>query len=163
MHSCGYTWDQPLGTKRLRAAVFPKAQSHGYLFEGASGAKNLECSSFENADGDSSLEDTEEMHSKNLSNDNHSTKSIVSSSFSLASRAPQGISRISSKRKKQFGMKSRSYKLSTIGSKKALPCPVSEDTYSTLWVHLRISGKANNTIILPLEQFDILQNLIILL
>ena len=35
MNSCAYTWDNPMGKKKLRVAVIPKSQSREYMLEEA--------------------------------------------------------------------------------------------------------------------------------
>ncbi|KAL7553819.1 hypothetical protein ACHAWF_017158 [Thalassiosira exigua] len=129
MHSVGFTWDTPLGQKKLRAVVVSKTQSEGNVFDS------------KNAQGDASSEDTTGSHISDqpLNEGSTSFRSFKSKGSSSFSRRTSKAGRTSNKQR-SFGLKSRCYDMAQVGSKKGLPCPVSDSVSSTLWVHLRISA-----------------------
>lgn len=148
MHSCGYTWDSPHGTKSLRAVVVPLSKSRMNIFEEALDGGNV-------SDGMSAEDSCDKNFESDISEDgffDNDDEDTTSDHFKRGSRCSRSItstvsSRISSsksifplKQRRLFGLKSRSYSMTTVGRKRSLPCPISEKTYSTLNVHLRISA-----------------------
>lgn len=131
---------------KLRAVVIPKAGSKDYLFENIEGAASLKdptknTGDCDDDDGDDTSDDEDDgtgIHSNNHSWNGRCNKSIGSIS---SSRSHTYISQLPLKRRRLFGRKSRSYDLSKVGSKKTLPCQISDEFRSKLWPHLRISGK----------------------
>ena len=155
MHSCGYTWDSPLGKKRLRAVVVPKVQMKNHhlvetldsdCYEG----KTLADANDSDESVDSALEDVESIESK-VANEPllHSLKSgmhpqnekdTASCSKSIGSSIfmKKCISSVEasdwSRRRRLFGRYSRSYKMLKVGRTKKLPCPAA---------HAQIYGEMN--------------------
>lgn len=145
MHSCGYTWDCPHGKLSLRAVVVPKRGRSTNLFDeyakdksevSAADSRTLDAT-YEERDVEGSEDSDTDVDTTNKSS-LRSNKSIVSACSSRGSKI--SMSQISLDRKGLFSSKSRSYKLSTVGCKKDLPCPVQGKTTSTLKTHLRISA-----------------------
>lgn len=140
MHSCGYTWDSPLGKKRLRVAVIPGRQSAQCLVE-----RGGKTSDYDAKSTTSTIESDDESDSE--------------AQGDLLSSLMRGISTDLSKGKKSstpqtsqqwvHSRLARKYNLQLIGNQKDLPIPNSEtywmgtpkhnDSGEHLTVHTRIS------------------------
>ncbi len=144
MHSCAYTWDSPLGKKKLRAVVVPKAMKSGNFNEknkqeisvGETMSNTRESednSSVESDISDETLgrDDGSEplLHSLKEGpyrvhehDKNSCTKSLGSSIFFKKGHYLMESSSWM-RRRRLFGMHSRGYKMNKIGRSKNLPCP----------------------------------------
>jgi len=144
MHSCAYTWDSPLGKKKLRAVVVPKATQVGSpneknkqdisVGETMSNTRDSEVNSSvesDTSDETLGLNDRGEplLHSLKEGpygvhehETNSCTKSLGSSVFL---KKGHNFMESSSwmRRRRLFGMHSRGYKMNKIGRMKNLPCP----------------------------------------
>ena len=118
MHSCGYTWDSPLGKKRLRVAVLPGRMSSSEL---SRKGKTL------GSDAKSTTSTMSTMDSEDESIEGDDSEDPLLHSLRT------GISTLSEKEGKKKGGKlsrqwlhsrlSRTYNLQKIGKRKSLHCP----------------------------------------
>ena len=140
MHSCGYTWDSPHGRLSLRAVVVPKRRRSNNLF-GQYAKDESESSTAGSKTFDATYEERHVDGSEISDSDADTTnKSSLCSNENIISASSSCMAQIPLDRKDLFGSKSRSYKSSTVGCKKDLPCLVSGNTTSALKAHLRISA-----------------------
>jgi hypothetical protein len=149
MHSCGFTWDSPLGNKRLRATVIRRDLFHWASFDDRhlrhkiqkqeqTGSVTTASIAFEDNSFQSPFQ-TKSIATLRQAKIQDSTKSVGATTVSTFN--PPSVVR---KRSKIFGASSRSYSMSKVGRKKGLPCPTMKSSSSShyLHVHLRILAGA---------------------
>ncbi|KAL7543622.1 LOW QUALITY PROTEIN: hypothetical protein ACHAXR_013206 [Thalassiosira sp. AJA248-18] len=138
MFSCAYTWDSPLGKKKLRAVVVPKAKTKDYQIEEALYLERNAHSdkdrddeedgeTFGTVDSDDEPIDIEENAKEPLM---YSLKKGVT----LTARELNKTARYRSPRRKAvFTVHSRSYGMTKVGKQKDLPCPSARESESGQW------------------------------
>ena len=134
MHSCGYTWDSPLGKKKLRVAVIPDRHSAPDMDRGGKTPDfdSKSTASTVDSDDDSDNEEPDDPLLRSM------RKGI----------STNGLSKTRQKSKRQLlhSRLSRKYNFQKIGKQKDLPCSKLDDWKSnlnksgeSLTVHTRIS------------------------
>jgi len=146
MYSCAYTWDSPLGKKKLRAVAIPEAKSKEYQLEEALELERYEeASQVKDRDSVTSNNTVDSTDSDDESIETETTKDPLLDSLykgvSLDSRARKlnKTERYRSPRKKAvFSRCSRSYIMTKVGKQKDLPCPSAKESDSG---HMMMSSK----------------------
>ena len=137
MSSCSYTWDSPLGKKKLRAVVIPKAKSKSYALDEA-----LEKEREEELLRDTSRGDDDDTVDT-VDSDDESTKTSGSAIEPLLYSLKRGVkvtsrelnktARFRTPRKRTvFSLDSRTYRMSKVGRQRELPCPLAEESAAGL-------------------------------
>ena len=138
MFSCAYTWDSPLGKKKLRAVVIPEASTRKYKLEAAlkleRDKKALEDKDRDNEDCEETL-DTVDSDDETETIDSETPTEPLLHSLRKGTRPDarelNKTARYGSPRKGTvFTLFSRSYNLSKVKEQKDLPCPLADESAS---------------------------------
>ena len=147
MSSCAYTWDNPLGKKKLRATVVAESKTKAHQLENAL-KKERDAESFQQESMHSGGGDSDD---ETLDDDEYAREplmfSLTKGVKSLDARELNKTARYRSPRRKAvFGVHSRSFAMSKVGQQKHLPCPSAKESLeenssmmsSDLFTHVRI-------------------------
>lgn len=128
--SCAYTWDSPLGKKKLRAVVIAKECTKATQLDAA---LKHERTKKEDNDGDVTVA-TADSDDESVDSVDEPEEPLVYSlkkGVKLDARELNKTARYRSPRRKAvFGRGSRSYNLSKVGRQKDLPCPSAKEAES---------------------------------
>ena len=158
MSCASYTWDSPLGKKKLRAVVIPKKKSKTHQLDEALererddevASQNINSSVGESENGDQTEDTYDSDEDKTIESEsaNEPLLQALKKGASPDSRELNKTERYRSPRKKAvFTLDSRSYDMKKVGSQIDLPCPSPTECdsghsmmSSKLFAHLRISA-----------------------
>ena len=159
MSSTQYTWDSPLGKKKLRAVVIPKEKSKSHQLDEALererdyevASQNINSNAGESQNGDETVDTYDSDEDKTTIESESATEPLLQAlekGASPDSRELNKTERYRSPRKKAvYTLDSRSYDMKKVGSQIDLPCPSPKECdsghsmmSSKLFAHLRISA-----------------------